>query len=167
MPYLFCLAANEQAQFEAALQSKTALEADAAATQQRMDSANTLLSALAGEERRWTEQSQAFDATIQRLTGSGNAKFIFVALACKRLPEQSCTTSAFPGETDKACAAALTENLCLSSATFYRSCLQAIAQQPVALCRILGRSIRSSGRCCWLHSFRQQSASTASLPPLL
>jgi len=52
------------------MQSKTALEADAAATQKRMDSANALLSALAGEEGRWTQQSQAFDATIQCLTGA-------------------------------------------------------------------------------------------------
>ena len=59
-----------QAEFEAAMQSKTALEADAAATQRRMDSANSLLSALAGEEGRWTQQSQAFDSTIERLTGA-------------------------------------------------------------------------------------------------
>lgn len=52
------------------MQSKTALEADAAATQRRMDSANALLSALSGEEGRWTQQSSAFDATIQKLTGS-------------------------------------------------------------------------------------------------
>ena len=58
-----------QAQFEAAMQSTIALEADAAATQRRMDSANALLSALSGEEARWTQQSSAFDATIQRLTG--------------------------------------------------------------------------------------------------
>ncbi len=51
------------------MQSKTALEADAAATQRRMDSANALLSALSGEEGRWTQQSSAFDATIQKLTG--------------------------------------------------------------------------------------------------
>lgn len=59
-----------QAQFEAAMQSKVTLEADAAATERRMGSANALLSALAGEEVRWTQQSQAFDATIQRLTGA-------------------------------------------------------------------------------------------------
>ena len=51
------------------MQSKTTMEAEAAATQRRMDSANALLSALAGEEGRWTQQSQAFDSTIQRLTG--------------------------------------------------------------------------------------------------
>ena len=59
-----------QAQFDLAMQSKATLEADAAATQRRMDSANALLSALAGEEGRWTQQSSAFDATIQRLTGA-------------------------------------------------------------------------------------------------
>lgn len=51
------------------MQSKTTMEAEAAATQRRMDSANALLSALAGEEGRWTQQSQAFNSTIQRLTG--------------------------------------------------------------------------------------------------
>ena len=48
---------------------KKALEDDAAATQRRMDAANTLLGALAGEEARWTQQSRQFDDTIQRLTG--------------------------------------------------------------------------------------------------
>ena len=57
------------------MQSKTALEADAAATQKRMDSANALLSALAGEEGRWTQQSQAFDTTIQCLTGAAILKW--------------------------------------------------------------------------------------------
>ena len=59
-----------QAQFEAAMRQKKELADDAAATQARMDSANALLSALAGEEGRWTAQSQAFDTTIQRLTGT-------------------------------------------------------------------------------------------------
>ncbi len=58
-----------QAQFDAAMRHKQALEDDAQMTQQKMDSANALLSALAGEETRWTEQSKEFDDTIQRLTG--------------------------------------------------------------------------------------------------
>lgn len=62
-----------QAQFEAAMQSKSVLEADAAATQRRMDSANALLSALAGEEGRWTQQSSAFGNTIQCLTGGAHS----------------------------------------------------------------------------------------------
>ena len=45
------------------------LEDDAAATQKKMDSANALISALAGEEVRWTAQSKEFDSSIQRLTG--------------------------------------------------------------------------------------------------
>ena len=61
--------AGWQAQFDAAMRQKKELADDAAATQARMDSANALLSALAGEEGRWTAQSQAFDTTIQRLTG--------------------------------------------------------------------------------------------------
>ena len=62
--------AGWQAQFDAAMRQKKELADDAAATQARMDSANALLSALAGEEGRWTAQSQAFDTTIQRLTGA-------------------------------------------------------------------------------------------------
>lgn len=58
-----------QAEFDRAMAQKQALEEDAAATQKKMDSANALISALAGEETRWTEQSKEFDATIQRLTG--------------------------------------------------------------------------------------------------
>ena len=49
---------------------KKELADDAEATQLRMDSANALLSALAGEEARWTAQSAAFSATIERLTGA-------------------------------------------------------------------------------------------------
>ena len=58
-----------QAQFDAQIAQKAALEADAAATQHKMESANALLGALAGEEARWTEQSKAFDDEIQRITG--------------------------------------------------------------------------------------------------
>ncbi|CAL8466541.1 g6077 [Coccomyxa elongata] len=58
-----------QADFDAAMRQKQALEEDAAATKRRMDTANALLGALAGEETRWTEQSKAFDDQIQRLTG--------------------------------------------------------------------------------------------------
>ena len=46
-----------------------ALEEDAAATQRRMDAANALISALGGEEVRWTAQSRLFDDVIDRLTG--------------------------------------------------------------------------------------------------
>ena len=58
-----------QAQFDQAMAQKQALEDDAAATQKKMDSANALINALAGEEVRWTAQSKEFDQTIQRLTG--------------------------------------------------------------------------------------------------
>jgi dynein heavy chain len=34
-----------------------------------MDAANALISALAGEEVRWTQQSMQFDDTISRLIG--------------------------------------------------------------------------------------------------
>lgn len=49
--------------------SLQALEEDAAATQRRMDAANALLTALGGEEVRWTAQARMFDDTIQRLIG--------------------------------------------------------------------------------------------------
>ena len=58
-----------QASFDAAMAQKQALEDDATATQRKMDSANALLSALAGEEGRWTQQSKEFNDTIQKLTG--------------------------------------------------------------------------------------------------
>jgi dynein heavy chain len=45
------------------------LEEDAAATQRRMDAANALISALGGEEVRWTAQSRLFDDSIPRLIG--------------------------------------------------------------------------------------------------
>lgn len=56
-----------------------ALEDDAAATQKKMDSANALLTALAGEEVRWTAQSKEFDLTIQRLTGDCAMASAFVS----------------------------------------------------------------------------------------
>lgn len=48
-------ASHVQAQFDAAMAQKQALEDDAAATQKKMDSANALITALAGEEVRWTQ----------------------------------------------------------------------------------------------------------------
>ena len=59
-----------QAQFDAAMAQKQRLEDDAAATQKKMDGANALIGALAGEESRWTTQSKQFDQTIQALTGA-------------------------------------------------------------------------------------------------
>ncbi|KAI3432720.1 hypothetical protein D9Q98_004263 [Chlorella vulgaris] len=58
-----------QTQFDAAMAQKQALEQDAAATQARMDAANSLISALGGEEVRWTAQSRLFDDAISRLIG--------------------------------------------------------------------------------------------------
>lgn len=59
-----------QAEFDKAMAHKQALEEDAAATQKKMDSANALIGALAGEEARWSAQSKQFDQTIQQLTGA-------------------------------------------------------------------------------------------------
>lgn len=58
-----------QAHFDAAMVQKKALQDDAGATQRKMDAAEALISALAGEEVRWTAQSRAFDDTISRLAG--------------------------------------------------------------------------------------------------
>jgi dynein heavy chain len=76
-----------QADFDAAMAQKQALEEDAAATERRMGAANALLGALAGEEARWTEQSKAFDDQIQRLTGEcaslWHLKYLLSAYTCK------------------------------------------------------------------------------------
>lgn len=68
-----------QAQFDQAMAQKQALEDDAAATQKKMDSANALITALAGEEVRWTAQSKEFDQTIQQLTGDCALASAFVS----------------------------------------------------------------------------------------
>ena len=59
----------QQALFDQAMTEKKKLEDAAAATQRKMDAASELITALAGEEVRWTEQSKQFDIQIQRLTG--------------------------------------------------------------------------------------------------
>lgn len=58
-----------QAEFDAAMAEKARLEEDATTTRKRMESANALIAALAGEEGRWTAQSAEFAGQIQRLTG--------------------------------------------------------------------------------------------------
>jgi dynein heavy chain len=58
-----------QAQFDAAMKEKRGLEEDANLTQRKMDTATALIKALAGEETRWTAQSNEFAATIQKLAG--------------------------------------------------------------------------------------------------
>ena len=58
-----------QAEFDGAMAEKARLEEDAANTRKRMDAANALIAALAGEESRWTAQSAEFAGQIQRLTG--------------------------------------------------------------------------------------------------
>jgi dynein heavy chain len=68
-----------QAQFDAAMAEKQRLEEDAANTQKKMDAANALISALAGEEVRWTQQSKEFDDMIQRLTGDCALASAFVS----------------------------------------------------------------------------------------
>jgi len=64
-----------QNQFDEATAKKQAIEADAVATQKRMDSANRLIGALGGEYTRWKADSEAFADEIRRMAGD-------VALAC-------------------------------------------------------------------------------------
>lgn len=76
---------------------KQALEDDATATQRKMDSANALLSALAGEEGRWTQQSKEFDDTIQKLTGMSATLYVSCAAArCSNLIVSCITASCNP-----------------------------------------------------------------------
>ena len=63
------------ADFDAAMAKKQAIQADADATQKRMDSANKLIGALGGEYTRWKADSEAFADEIRRMAGD-------VALAC-------------------------------------------------------------------------------------
>lgn len=58
-----------QLKLETAIASKAALEADAAATERKMENAATLIRALGGEEARWVEETQALKAAEQRLVG--------------------------------------------------------------------------------------------------
>lgn len=76
-----------QAQFDTAMAHKQELEDNATATQRKMDSANALIGALAGEELRWTQQSKDFDRTIQRLTG---ACFLFRGAASVTWQKCAC-----------------------------------------------------------------------------
>ena len=64
-----------QTQFDEALAHKQALQDDADACMKKMDAANKLIGGLAGERKRWGEQSEAFADEIKRLAGD-------VALAC-------------------------------------------------------------------------------------
>ena len=69
-------ALNEmQVSFDAAMANKQALQDDADACMRKMDAANRLIGGLAGERKRWGEQSEAFADEIRRLAGD-------VALAC-------------------------------------------------------------------------------------
>ena len=67
--------ARMQQTFDEAMAKKQAIEADALATQRRMDSANKLIGSLGGEYTRWKADSEAFADEIRRMAGD-------VALAC-------------------------------------------------------------------------------------
>jgi len=58
-----------QATFDAAVANKSNLEADATATQRKMDNAVSLMKALGGEEARWKAQRGELEASMLRLIG--------------------------------------------------------------------------------------------------
>ncbi|XP_068084800.1 dynein axonemal heavy chain 8 [Anabrus simplex] len=58
-----------QANFDQAMAEKQAVLDDAAACQRKMDAATALINGLAGEKKRWTEQSAQFKSEIERLVG--------------------------------------------------------------------------------------------------
>ena len=64
-----------QRQFDDAIDQKRLLQEDADACTKKMDAANRLIGGLAGERKRWEEQSSSFADEIRRLAGD-------VALAC-------------------------------------------------------------------------------------
>jgi len=64
-----------QLKFDTAMAEKQKLQDEADLTKKRMDAANALISGLAGEKVRWTEQSAEFADEISRLVGD-------CALAC-------------------------------------------------------------------------------------
>jgi dynein heavy chain, axonemal len=64
-----------QADFEAQMAQKRAIEENALNTKKRMQKATALIDGLAGERRRWTNDSMKFNDTKRRLVGD-------VALAC-------------------------------------------------------------------------------------
>jgi len=73
--------ARMQATFDEATAKKQAIEADAYATQRRMDSANKLIGALGGEYTRWKADSEAFADEIRRMAGDVACACAFVCYA--------------------------------------------------------------------------------------
>jgi len=73
--------ARMQATFDEAMAKKQAIEADALATQRRMDSANKLIGALGGEYTRWKSDSEAFADEIRRMAGDVACACAFVCYA--------------------------------------------------------------------------------------
>lgn len=70
-----------QAGFDEAMLCKQRIQADADATHNRINAANRLISNLAGEQARWSEQAEAFSGELLRLTGDAAIACAFIAYA--------------------------------------------------------------------------------------
>ena len=68
-------------ELDTAVAAKQAIQADADATQKRMDSANKLIGALGGEYTRWKADSEAFADEIRRMAGDVACACAFVSYA--------------------------------------------------------------------------------------
>ncbi|GMH97336.1 hypothetical protein TrST_g8180 [Triparma strigata] len=68
-----------QLDFENQMGQKKAIEENAAHTRRKMEQATALIDGLAGERQRWTEDSQKFDDTKQKLVGDVGIACAFIS----------------------------------------------------------------------------------------
>eukprot|EP00762_Andalucia_godoyi_P000483 ANDGO_03248.mRNA.1 Dynein gamma chain len=68
-----------QSEFDAMMRKKQELQDDADRTRKRMESANNLIGALAGEKDRWTQQSKEFADRTRRLIGDVGCVCAFIS----------------------------------------------------------------------------------------
>ncbi|KAK3263961.1 hypothetical protein CYMTET_27268, partial [Cymbomonas tetramitiformis] len=70
-----------QQKYDDAISRKKQLEDDLELTTRKMNSAHALITALAGEKRRWSEQLSSFEDTLNRLVGDVAVGMAFLAYA--------------------------------------------------------------------------------------